>query len=626
MPVQETSTMDPHRAPAWTACARHARPLRAPHGARALVPAARPPSPRGRGAAWQARRLLHAALAAGAVATAVAQAQAPGTRILRPLDLEVVHWSTPTLDVVVSSPQAQSVMLRVHDAAGVTLHASQVRLAAGERLIRVPRAGALAPGHAAPGHLTISVGANATAVRVGFGLLLVAAGQSNMANSGGNSCPGGLARRTAPDAPGAVPGVVALADDANPRPPASDPPDPATLAQRLRDGRLAFRALGPQAPLADGENESVFFTLGHQLREATGLPVGFVVLGRGGASIRDWSESLTSRFLYASIVSPSAILWHQGETDSLLGTPAQEYANALSRLIGMAMAPPWSAGAPWFVAQASKLWQPDSGGWVRPDLLRAQAGVVASQGKAFPLHAGPATDALPHKLHFDHCDELRAYARAWYEALHASGAFTGRATLPAPTDTARVNQRVRRAIAPPACAGPGCAPVWHGTTFLARVGPDGRHPWTGEDLATQFARTRVDPASGGLLASDDGSLGFVDDGFEFYLADRFVRGTWDLPLYQCKARAAPNVFASPVPGCESPASYAELRATALLGFAASSPQPGTVPLYRCHRQWNGHTAHTVTLDPGAECMASRGYALPPEFIGHVRRAPAEAGP
>jgi hypothetical protein len=111
-----------------------------------------------------------------------------------------------------------------------------------------------------------------------------------------------------------------------------------------------------------------------------------------------------------------AVLWHQGETDGLLGTSAGVYADLLKDVIAQSRK---DAGweVPWGVARAS--YHPS----VTPE---RQAAVVQGQGiviSSVPgVFEGPSTDSyhtrgfLHDVVHFN-AEGLAAHAAGWADAL-----------------------------------------------------------------------------------------------------------------------------------------------------------------------------------------------------------------
>ena len=113
-----------------------------------------------------------------------------------------------------------------------------------------------------------------------------------------------------------------------------------------------------------------------------------------------------------------AVLWHQGESDSIAGTSAENYAKMLGEAIVQSRK---DAGwdVPWGVALAS--FHPDP-----KATAERQAAVVAGQQKVIATVAGvfrgPETDSyhsrgfLNGSVHFN-AQGLAAHAQGWADAL-----------------------------------------------------------------------------------------------------------------------------------------------------------------------------------------------------------------
>lgn len=125
----------------------------------------------------------------------------------------------------------------------------------------------------------------------------------------------------------------------------------------LENGRIQWRkADDPQVVFGGG---SVWPIVGQELSARTGLPVGFINVAEGGASIREWRKGgrLYARLLQALQATRPyyvrAILWAQGESDSDL--TGDQYARYLSALIEGINGDLQSGryAVPWVVARSS---------------------------------------------------------------------------------------------------------------------------------------------------------------------------------------------------------------------------------------------------------------------------------
>ena len=177
-------------------------------------------------------------------------------------------------------------------------------------------------------------------------------------------------------------------------------------------------------PGATGGGGSPWPILGDLLVQKAGVPIGFVCLGVGSTGVGQWAppQGCYVRLKTAlQLVGPRgcrAVLWHQGETDSILGTSAGAYAATLGRII---MQSRQDAGwaVPWGVALAS--YHPAKGATVE----RQQA-VIAGQKQVIQslpgVFQGPETDSnhkngfLADTVHFN-ADGLTVHAQGWLAAL-----------------------------------------------------------------------------------------------------------------------------------------------------------------------------------------------------------------
>jgi hypothetical protein len=217
------------------------------------------------------------------------------------------------------------------------------------------------------------------------------------------------------------------------------------------DGKAWQVAHDPQRG-ASGNGGSFLPPLGDALATKFGVPIGFIPIGIGATSVREWlpagvafpsPPTILSRVTkrpdgswesngaaFGALVAREnnlgprgfrAVLWHQGESDAnqkdptrtLPGSLYQEYLGRIIR--DSRKAAGWEA--PWFVAQVSYHVPGDE---ASEDIRAAQAGLWKS-GVAL---AGPDSDALKGELrerggkgvHFSG-PGLRAHAAAWAEKI-----------------------------------------------------------------------------------------------------------------------------------------------------------------------------------------------------------------
>ncbi|MEY4132970.1 MAG: hypothetical protein RL592_1028 [Verrucomicrobiota bacterium] len=203
---------------------------------------------------------------------------------------------------------------------------------------------------------------------------------------------------------------------------------------------------------ASGTGGSFMPPLGDILAEKFGVPIGFIPIGIGATSVREWLPSgvpfpapptlvyrvrqlpdggwESNGVAFTTLVSRQqqfgprgfrAVLWHQGESDANQKDPTRTlpgslYEAYLRRIIrDSRQAAGWDA--PWFVAQVSYHVPGDE---ASTDIREAQAALWKS-GLALP---GPDSDALKGELrerggkgvHFSG-PGLREHARLWAERI-----------------------------------------------------------------------------------------------------------------------------------------------------------------------------------------------------------------
>ncbi len=176
-------------------------------------------------------------------------------------------------------------------------------------------------------------------------------------------------------------------------------------------------------PGATGDLGSVWTRLGTQLTTAYNVPVGFVCVGVGGTTMSYWVPPSTEGFLRLKTAAQAfpvngfrAVLWHQGESDSVSSTSAANYQSLLSSTISqLRTAAGWSM--PWYVAEAS--FHPSTSLTQEEPVVAGQRRVIQADPFVF---AGPATDdfhlegKLSDSVHFNSLG-LADHAQQWAEVL-----------------------------------------------------------------------------------------------------------------------------------------------------------------------------------------------------------------
>ncbi len=183
------------------------------------------------------------------------------------------------------------------------------------------------------------------------------------------------------------------------------------------DGRVAAYHAGAWQPAHDplpgatGEGGSPWPHLGDMLTRSLQMPIGFASVAIGGSP-----SSLVDVLQQLGPGGAQALLWHQGETDSIQATSAQQYCDNLATIIHQL---PQDAGwcPPWVVAGASFVPAETYGDTkaTAAEVRRGQA-LLWQRGIA---RQGPVTDDLVgplfrcDTLHFSELG-LRAHAERWF--------------------------------------------------------------------------------------------------------------------------------------------------------------------------------------------------------------------
>jgi hypothetical protein len=196
--------------------------------------------------------------------------------------------------------------------------------------------------------------------------------------------------------------------------------------RRALDAILPSLGLGyPYGPLRPFRG-SVWPVVGNLLVGVARVPVAFVHCAVGGTSIEQWRSGTqlfdNMRDAVALCGDVRAVLWQQGESDVLLGTPSSVYADALTALRGDLCAATGFAELPWIVATSTHHPTAVQG----PSAVEAIRAAVQEVWTRPGFVAGPDTDVLggigdnradlEHGSHLTARGQLRAGAM-WFSAL-----------------------------------------------------------------------------------------------------------------------------------------------------------------------------------------------------------------
>lgn len=168
-----------------------------------------------------------------------------------------------------------------------------------------------------------------------------------------------------------------------------------------------------------------------------GVPVAIISVAYGGTSLLQWQKG-NAKALYPRLIqavnslskcSFRAVLWHQGENDSLEGTSAATYTARMNALLQNFKVDSGCTTQPWLVAQAAwvpiDLFQPSY-----PNLSQTNINVIASAQRSLwqaeGFKEGPNTDqwiASPSlridRVHFSRAG-LVMHGQAWRDRVRAA--------------------------------------------------------------------------------------------------------------------------------------------------------------------------------------------------------------
>jgi hypothetical protein len=201
--------------------------------------------------------------------------------------------------------------------------------------------------------------------------------------------------------------------------------------QIAKDGRVVYSNGTSFVPAKDpipggyGGGGSVWPILGDHIVKSQLVPVCFRSASQTWAEVKNWLPGVKCGkfFLYQNLVKCSgefgkggvrAVLWHQGESDSVAKTSAQTYCDRLKTIID-SLNKDAGYDIPWFVAQAS--FHLDSKESEEKKVAKGQQ-LLWEKGIA---HKGPVTDDLGQEYRYDgvHFNQLglTTHAQRWFKAL-----------------------------------------------------------------------------------------------------------------------------------------------------------------------------------------------------------------
>lgn len=176
-----------------------------------------------------------------------------------------------------------------------------------------------------------------------------------------------------------------------------------------------------------GDGGSPWPMLGDLIARSQQVPVCFRSASLTWTEVKNWMPGVkhNNHMLYDNLVKcirafpkggVRAVLWHQGESDSLAGTSAKTYFKRLKTIIN-ALNEDSGYVIPWFVAQAS--FHPEANATQEEEVANGQRRLW-EKGVA---HRGPNTDELGQSYRHDrvHFNQkgLTTHARRWFKALAA---------------------------------------------------------------------------------------------------------------------------------------------------------------------------------------------------------------
>lgn len=261
----------------------------------------------------------------------------------------------------------------------------------------------------------------------GIGYNFLVAGQSNTVDAGCREC--GINNFSSPL-------VVSLADSqVDPNVQETTGATfviPEKIKERMNSRFMKYEVLKADAKYTQGSGQGPWVFVGDYISKKYNVPVSFTVIGQAGTSMPEWSTRLFKMFEYGVGQQFSAVLWHQGESDAIVQTSKKTYKDLLAatvQRVNVLLNDSNPKGIPWVISQASRciVQEPANGlpdqviiGARTKDIVaieEAQVEFLKENGDRLNLYAGPNTNAVSHRCHFDVAVEFNAYIESWKEAL-----------------------------------------------------------------------------------------------------------------------------------------------------------------------------------------------------------------
>jgi hypothetical protein len=190
--------------------------------------------------------------------------------------------------------------------------------------------------------------------------------------------------------------------------------DPAAAAYQFYDGKCYL--MEDPAIGSTGYQGSLWTEFAQSFSAATGRGVVFITSAVEGSGVGDWLDPQSGYFeraerqieqAIAAGLTPRFVLWHQGETDALIRTPAEDYTAMLLSLIERVDRLFEAEAEPtWIVFQATVCRNTPDGS---SRIIAAQKAVTEQHARAV---LGPNTDRLGPRYRFDDC-HFNANGKAW---------------------------------------------------------------------------------------------------------------------------------------------------------------------------------------------------------------------